>query len=293
MKLCSNRLCVQVAEPGTFYSGTRFDWTGFITQVTLDGRHTFCVPESLDSSVGSGGVGMCNEFGIFRPVGYDEAAPGECFPKFGVGLLQRESDEAYDFMHLYSLTPFTRRVTSGEGWARMESEPLPCRGYAAREVKTLRVEENTLSIAYELENVGTQAIRTHEYCHNFLAIDGRGPGEGCVLRVAQGLSASDTPDLLQQEGSTVRWLHAPEASFLCRFFASGQAPGKIDGPVWELSLEPEGVAVSEALSAPVAGLSLWCASHVASPEVFVDIDIEPGQTQSWTRTYRFTGPGGS
>jgi hypothetical protein len=83
----SDRLKVEIAEPGGVYQGTRFDWTGFITQVTLDGKHTFCVPESYQPGHGTGGIGLCNEFGNEKPIAYDDAQPGETFPKLGIGLL--------------------------------------------------------------------------------------------------------------------------------------------------------------------------------------------------------------
>ena len=55
LKLANHRLQVEIAEPGEVYHGSRFDWTGFITQVTLDGEHTYCVPESLVPGQGSDG----------------------------------------------------------------------------------------------------------------------------------------------------------------------------------------------------------------------------------------------
>lgn len=40
-RLSNGILTVDIAEPGT-YNRTRFDWTGFITQVTLEeGKHIF------------------------------------------------------------------------------------------------------------------------------------------------------------------------------------------------------------------------------------------------------------
>ena len=36
--LTGDRLKVEIARPGEFYNGTRFDWSGHITQVTLDGQ---------------------------------------------------------------------------------------------------------------------------------------------------------------------------------------------------------------------------------------------------------------
>lgn len=90
--LSNDILTVEIADLGA-YKGTRFDWTGFITQVTLEqGKHMFCVPESLVPGQGTGGIGLCNEFSISRAIGYDDAEVGEWFPKPGVGLLQKQED---------------------------------------------------------------------------------------------------------------------------------------------------------------------------------------------------------
>ena len=171
--LRSDRLAVEIAQPGSVYSGTRFDWTGFITQVTLDGAHTFCVPESLTPGQGSGGVGLCNEFGIEEVIGYDEAQPGDPFPKLGIGLLARPDEQPYNFFRPYEIVaPFPIHVTANATQATFTVEPLECRGYAVRLTKTVTVEGAELTIAYTLENVGEKPIVTTEYVHNFLGIDG-------------------------------------------------------------------------------------------------------------------------
>ena len=83
--LKSDRLLVEIAKPGTVYAGSRFDWTGFITQVYLDGKHTFCAYEDVVPGLGSGGIGFCNDFGLNTPIGYDEAEIGEGYMKIGIG----------------------------------------------------------------------------------------------------------------------------------------------------------------------------------------------------------------
>ena len=62
--IASDRLAVEIAEPGSsLYHGTRFDHTGFIGSVVLDGKHSFTVPEQYDASRWtSNGRGLCNEF---------------------------------------------------------------------------------------------------------------------------------------------------------------------------------------------------------------------------------------
>lgn len=83
--LKNDRLLVEIAELGEAYQGTRFDGTGIITGVKLDGQHQFCVPESLTPGTGTGGIGICSEFGIKEAIGYEDTRVGEQFPKLGVG----------------------------------------------------------------------------------------------------------------------------------------------------------------------------------------------------------------
>lgn len=52
-RISRGRLDVEITEPGERYSGSRFDWTGFVAQITLDGKHTFCGSESEVEGVGS------------------------------------------------------------------------------------------------------------------------------------------------------------------------------------------------------------------------------------------------
>lgn len=285
MILQNDHLKVEIARPGTIYSGSRFDWSAFITQVTLDERHSFCVAESLIGGEGTGGIGLCNEFGLYRPIGYDEAQPGEKFPKLGIGLLTRADANPYDFAAPYEIEPFPWRVEEREDCIVFEVEPLDCRGYAARERKTVSLHENRLSVAYELKNVGHRVLETHEYCHNFVSIDGHAPGLDYTLQLADGLSLpnAELPSLLSRNGQQWRWKANVEEDFLC----TAMGPFSVSGAAWQLRHEPSGVTMRETVSLPIARFGLWCAPHVVSCEAFIDIDLQPGDRQTWTRDYEF------
>lgn len=310
----SNRLAIEIAPPGAVYHRTRFDWTGFITQVTLDGKHTFCVPEDYNPNSGSGGIGLCNEFGIEKSIGYAEAKPGECFPKLGIGLLTRPDDAAYNFFRPYEIAhPFPILVESGPAQACFVVDPIDCRGYAARETKTVSVEGNCLQISYQLENVGSQPLITHEYCHNFVGIDRQPVGPDYTLRfpypvtfdknldmfrgMLPPLLRKITPgfivemlakrmvsqDVLDVRGSEIHWKATPTRPFYRRplgFHPTGQ-------PQWELALASSGVGMREIDDFSPARVALWGVAHVVSAEIFVDIHLLPGQSQTWTRKYEF------
>jgi hypothetical protein len=201
MVLRSDRLRVDIATPGTLYRGSRFDWTGLITQVTLDGRHTFCVPEGIHAT-SIGGIGLCNEFGIFHPIGYYDAAIGEQFPKLGVGLLTKLDGSDYRFNFRYPIEPFPIVVNqNGDCDVEFVVSPVDCRGYAASLVKRVSVRATELTIGYELTNTGKQRLATREYNHNFLSIDVQVGDRGLPDRAGFG---RDSQMAASAEGTVLR-----------------------------------------------------------------------------------------
>ncbi len=289
MILRNSRLTVEIADLGTAYQGPRFDWTGFIVQVTLDHQHTFCGPESPLKGHGTGGIGLCGEFGISHPVGYHDARPGEKFPKLGVGLLTRPDNDWHDFAADYEMKSFPVRTQKSDTRVVYEMDPLPCRGYEARLSKTVQIRGNTLDIFCELENVGTKPLRTREYNHNFIAINGQPVGPGYRLRFAEGIAFApdELSPLLTHSNGEICWKSPVPTDFFCP--ASG--PFEATGPAWELIHEPTGGGMNETVDFSIAHLGLWCAPHVIAPEVFVSIDLSPGERQSWRRSYEFFAQG--
>ncbi|HEX8833628.1 MAG TPA: hypothetical protein VF719_05480 [Abditibacteriaceae bacterium] len=291
MNLNNNRLSVEIAEPGSIYNRTRFDWTGFITQVTLDGRHTFCSRESNRVGKGTGGIGMCNEFGIFGPIGFDDARPGESFVKPGVGLLVRPDEEEYEFVRAYDFTPFEITTSCNSDEANFVVQPLPCRGYALRLQKTVRLQKNELHIEYALENVGERRLQVQEYNHNFLAINNAPIGPDYEITTPVTLSGARIPAVLKVDKLQVSLRKTPGRSFYCR--ATKALPGRADTeqntmqPIWSLIHRPSGLVVQEHGDYQLDMFALWGDSHVVSPEAFVNIDVLPGETQRWTRCYKF------
>lgn len=292
LALESSRLRVEMALPGASYRGSRWSWSGFITQVTLDGRHTFCTCEGEDQG-SSHGVGLCNEWGIFAPIGYESARVGERFPKLGVGLLTKPDDEPYSFSRPYEIEPFKRRVEpifpldsrrcSG---VQILTEPLACQGYAARVHEVLTVAGNALMIRTHIHNVGSRPIHTHEYRHNFLSLDLEPIGPGYTLSVPFDIQASDkaAPEL-RIGAREVGFERTPEQAFLQ---VLGGAAGAGADAWWELQ-HASGLRVRETISVLLEELKVWGAAHVLSPEAFVGVHVEPGQSQRWKREYVFSG----
>jgi hypothetical protein len=317
MPICirSERLTVEIAEPDSVYNGTRFDWTGFITQVELDKKHTFCVPESYTPGEGTGGWGICNEFGNEKAVGYEDARPGEPFPKLGIGLLKRPNSAPYNFLRLHEIVQhFPIEVQTSEAEARFVVEPLDCRGYAARLIKTVGVHDNWLEIAYKLENVGTRPIDTHEYAHNFIGIDKNLLGPDYCLRLPYPIRLENlagafrkmAPPILrllpgflldrliarialpgmkvvQIEGNEIGFRATPSKPLYCRPLGFS----KTDSFQWEITHRSSGVGLREYDDFNPSRVVVWGTTHVLSAEIYVDIRLQPGETQTWLRRYEF------
>jgi hypothetical protein len=322
IKIHSNQLTVEIAQPGSVYSGSRFDWTGFTTQVKLTtpggGKHIYFVPESLEPGKGTGGWGLCNEFGNDKAVGYADAQPGESFPKLGIGLLKRPESPQYNFTMPHEIIQqFPIQIDTTESQAIFTVEPIDCRGYAAKYTKTISARENWLEITYRLENVGSKPIDTNEYCHNFMGIDEHPIGPDYRLHFPYKIQLEDItsayrqflPPILrtllpkflldilfkrmvpgnkfiQVKGTDFNILGTPDAPFYFRPLGFSTT----DGYQWELTHLPSGVLLREYDDFAPCRVAVWGTTHVISAEIFIDINLNPGQVKIWTRRYEFIAP---
>lgn len=288
-QLKNERLVIDIAKPGD-YNGSRFDWSGFITGVTLlEGNHAFCVPESLVPGQGTGGAGLCNEFGLQEAIGYAEARPGEAFPKLGIGLLTKADGEKYDFSRKYPIRPFVVDIErESDVKISFRTRPEHCGGYAIDMKKTVMIENNLLTVEYSLHNVGEKTIATQEYCHNFLGIDGHSVGADYTLnfpfKPLPWADEEETMDGLSFGENSVTWVRKPTKSFYFRLpgFEGAEVPY-----LWELIHTPSGAGVRERSKFAVSGVAVWGEGHVISPEMFYEVKLAPGERKSWARIYEF------
>lgn len=283
--LCNERLSVEIAKPGTYYKGSRFDWNGFITQVTLDDEHNFCVPESLIESVGTGGCGFCGEFGIHEPVGYDEVTTGGCFPKIGVGLITKPHNSEYRFFQAYEFTPFHTSITQSVSSIEFTTHPTECNGYSVLYKKRISLEDNCMTIEYALKNTGEKTVRTTEYCHNFISIDDDETGSDYILRFPYSPVIGEMPAAMERKSyNELTW---KDEDWGKDFYCIISGFGDTQSHSWELYNSKIRVGVKETDDFKPARIALWGMRHVISPEVFVEINVEPGTEQKWSRRYEF------
>lgn len=285
--LKKDNLTIVISKPGMEYSGSRFDWTGIIRDIEYKG-HSFCTKEQLVKNKGTGGIGFCNEFGIDKPIGYDEIGIGESFPKIGTGLITKENQDAYDFfapLKVQGLEIIEEVIT--EGKYKVSSVIDDNNGYTIKLSKIISIDKDVLSIFYFLENEGSKKILTNEYNHNFISIDGDFIGENYSLYMPQVKKVhkvvGDYEVFDQTKGKTIEWKKEPNGDFY-GLMDIGEYP---EGFNWELKHHKAKVGIRECSGIKVSKMAVWGYNHVVCPELFIDIDLEPNTVMSWTRSYEF------
>jgi hypothetical protein len=288
ISLETGRLNVEIAEPGIWPdTTTRFDRAGFITQITLDGKHRFCAVEPGNLwHPGTGGMGLCNEFKC--PVPAEEAALGEKFPKFGVGLLTRDEDKPYRFFHRYPCEPFDIAVERIGASVTYTTSPKPCMGYALRNTKRLRVDGNRLSMAVTVENTGDKPVEFDEYCHNFITIEHLPIGPryylGMTVTPQDGKGPLSGTSLMGQGNGFTFSGYSGEASMI----EAADSEIRRDVPFgWTLSHTDSPAVISETVSVTPVKVAVWAIDHIISPEVLCHFSVRPGSSASWTREWTF------
>ena len=288
IRISNEYLTLDIEEPGESYKGSRFDWTGKIIQITFKNKYRFCTSETLnDKFKNESGKGLFNEFGINQPVGYDECPPGAGFPKIGVGLLTRKSDKAYDFSSKYDILPYSFNIKEGTKSVEFTCKSAGGSNYEFRLNKKIELKEDSFSINYSLLNTGVKYIRTNEYVHNFISINGKKVDKRYRLELPFEIIPQNFDELLNPgntfniSGKTLTWDTAPlEPFFIGRLNTWYRGKGK-----WTLLNSEDKAGISETTDFKILRMNLWGASHVLSPELFFEINLAPGKETLWKRKY--------
>lgn len=289
--------------PGCWPQSQRFDSCGMIEQVTLNGRHTFCVPEQLDQTrVTTHGFGLCSEF-IWNDLACN-AKKGEEFPKLGVGVFkQLEDGMRFDKWKTYEVSPFEKTYEVRGNQIIFEEHPRECMGIAAKILKAVSLYNNTITVSTTIENVGSKKLDLAEFQHNFTAIDGLPAGPGYRLSLPfdgelkdgewdiktlddRGVPDKPAESMLEFEGDCMYWKADMDRKTYHKI-TRGKGIRTLPEYSWKLSHESSAASVREICHFLPDRFSLWAVEHVISTEVFCRIELEPGGRMNFARTWLF------
>jgi hypothetical protein len=295
------RVKVYLPDPEKgFYRGTRFDWAGVLGEVEFAGHKVFGPwKDTHDPTNHDDIIGPCEEFGMERPLGYDEAKPGETFLKIGVGELEKPKEEKYSFARKY-------KIVKPAQWKRHLIEPdnpwmieFDCEekgpnGYAYKYKKQVRVGETTIQILHTLRNVGTKPIVTDFYNHNFFNVDGDPVGPNYSFAFPFDVKPQDSrgrfAELVEANGKELRFKGNLDNGFVMAGL-NGYDPGRAQQERFEMRHGPSGVRVLVSQTERYSKFNVWGVKTAICPEPFFQIrglKPEPENLhRMWVIEYKF------
>jgi len=245
----------------------------------------FFVPEKLTAWDVAGLMTEFDNNTPGGPPGFTEAKPGEGFLKVGVGVLKRPDTENYHFAINYEiLKPAQTTVKWRDDGATFRQTGEGINGYAYDLNATVKVEEKTITVAWELTNTGQKPLTTFQYSHNCFAFDGRTVGPGYVLSFPYDFSAKGLEPEQEQVGRSI-FFNGRIPTYMN---AVVDYPPNYKGPnTAELRHDETGQFIKITTSLPGQKTAIHARHYFINPEQFVKISLKPGETKQWIRTYEF------
>jgi hypothetical protein len=295
-----------------YYRSTRFDWSGVVGCVSLNGHKFFGEwftqydPLKNDSITGpveefridDGPMGYTSppssEQSV-RPgaIGYREARPGEEFLKPGVGVLRKVDDSPYQFGGAYPI------VDIGKWSVKVRKRSVQFRqvlrgpqGYAYVYEKTLALNKNqsVMTLQHSLKNTGKKAIETYVYDHDFFMLDGRPTGPGMVVHFNfEPKLQGEIGAAAKIEGKDLRYIDVLAPHNGVAGYLKGYTDDVRD---YDFTVEDmrSKVGVQQTSDHSLARLYFWSTQTTICPEGYIKLNVAPGNTSRWTIRYRFFAP---
>jgi hypothetical protein len=293
-----------------FYRGTRFDWSGVISNLEAGGHIYFgawfkahdpgifdvaFVPalDGFAAGTPSAALGPVEEF--TNPIGYEDAAAGGAFIKIGVGVLRKPQEPEYAWSTRYEIVdPGKWKVRKQPDSIEFQQEINGPSGYAYVYRKTISLSPGKpgMILEHSLKNTGRQAIETPVYNHNFLVMDDQPSGPDFVIKVPFEIQpARDSLGVLEVRGKEVvfaRELVEDERAMITVAGFSG------DSKDYDIRVENRktGAGVRITADRPLARFVVWSVRPTRCPEPFINVRVEPGAEFTWRISYEFYPNGG-
>jgi hypothetical protein len=287
-----------------FYRGTRFDWSGVVADLQYAG-HSYYGPwftqtdPNVSDFVYQGAeivAGPCSAITgpveEFTALGYDEAKPGGTFLKLGVGILRKPDDAHYSGYRLYE-------IVDGGKWSVRKSKDAvefsqelndPSSGYAYIYHKriSLATDKPEMLIEHSLKNVGTRAIHTSVYDHNFLVLDKRPTDAGFAITFPFAISSNHPPEKENAELRKNQIVYLKTLAGEDRVYTSIQGFGS-SAADYNIRIEHATAQAGMTITGdrPLASMSLWSIRSVLAVEPFIALAVEPGSQSTWKYEYAY------
>ncbi|MFC1539366.1 hypothetical protein ACFL6H_08075 [Candidatus Latescibacterota bacterium] len=283
------------AEKG-FSRSARYDWSGHTWDLTWNGHSYFLqrnekypmpLTQVHDPLFAHNGAGFATEF-------YANGREDGCktYLKVGIGHLDSEDSNIIIDSGQWS-------TSHGENWIEFTHKLSESCGYGYIYIKRMELTAGKpeMVISHSLKNTGIKAINTQQYNHNFFCIDNDYSGRNYQLdlfftpefeRVAPEQfqeKKNFEPYAIFQDNKLLfmKDIDVEEGIFAI-FNGFDKSLAHNHGIVRN---KRTGACVEITGDFSLWGYRFWAEDVSFCPELFIEILVEPGETQSWKSVYTF------
>ncbi len=280
------KLYLPDAEHG-YYRATRFDWSGIIYSLE-SGGHQYVGEwkKRQDPLVHEDLTGPADSYGD-PGLGFDEAKIGGEFIRIGVGALEK-SEKEYVWSKTYRIVDHGLwEVEQGKDWITFTHTLQRESGWAYVYTKRIELmkEKPGFSMIHTLINKGSKAIHTDQFNHNFFVMDQKVTGPDFSLEFPFILSSEEyNPELVELDQNKLLFKKelSEESIWL---ILDGFGESAEDNQVKILN-QKTGAGVQISVDKPLQKIVFWAISTTLCPEPFIQLDVLPGDTETWVSEYK-------
>jgi hypothetical protein len=285
--LITAKLHLPDAERG-YYIGSRFDWSGVIYELKYQGHDYFGQWYPVrDPKIHDAISGPVDEF---MQIGYAEAPVGGEFLRIGIGGLRKSTDEDFERYGYYEFSnPGKWTVKKAKDHVVFTHQLDNVTGYSYVYEKTVRLTEGKPEMVLEhtLRNTGNRAIQTSVYNHNFFTIDHQPTGPDVMVTFAFPPIPSRESPLININGRQVEYLRVLEPTETASLGGVTGHNNSVEDNYFRIENKKTGAGVKITGDRPISRIVFWSSGTAVSPEPYIDLNIQPGESFTWDIFYNF------
>lgn len=262
---------------------TRFEQMPYVSQVAFGGIHTFLAGEQTLLGEGTGGDGLMNGF-LCDPEMEEESSPG-LYPVLGVGIVHLGSGEAYSIRKNYPCDYAELSLLSRDaGSVRYLLRQKETDGIGYEIEREIGAAGSVLTETTTMVNTGRRRLSAKQYCHNFLCFDGMpiGPSYRVVTGPWKDLSLVRGSILVSRDGYHPVGFASEQGTIALSYRRENEEGEKI-----RVENEESRTFVEISNAFPVRERYHWISLSSLCPETFANVDLAPGDSLSFSRTWTF------
>ena len=285
--LITAKLYLPDADQG-YYRGSRFDWSGVIYELKYKGHDYFgqwfpAYDPLLHDAI-------CGPTEEFMAINYEQASVGGEYIRIGIGGFIKPDDNRFNRFGFYELSNPGKWTVKETGDCVVFTHKLKdVAGYSYEYEKKVRLVKGKpqMVLEHKLKNTGKKVILTDVYNHNFFTIDHQITGPNSVVKFAFPIIVNTENPLARINGQQIEYIR----EFLPDETVSwGDVQGhskSVKDYDFRIENTKTGAGVRITGDKPISKIIYWSALKTQCPEPYININLQPGKTFSWTITYDF------